>query len=329
MTYHWNFTYQLAGHLDSGSHAAAVALLHEQAEHFIVQSESRNTCTIGSIWLQRKARWLIHAVNALPDLEKAEEKVRQERLEIRETDAQLVAAVADLQKYIGDCASAAANLTEAYLLPASHYPVQPASRSHFYCSPLSYLQSFAGSRPPVAYYYKYGKPVQHATIESEDYDHTLFVDLAMNTDWQRYFYGCLDYFAERFGSAHVHLPVRKLLQLSKLNVETGIDGFSKEKAASKIDEVRKLYMHRAEIRERVWGPLGETDYFYECLKCCEKHFFIAPIFLPSAPARFFGNAPLGMPFYPDMHPHNALKPYSSLAYQAERILPESKLRYSS
>ena len=327
MTYPWNLTYQLASQLDSGSHEGAVALLHEQAEHFIVQSESRNVCMIGSVWLQRKARWLIHAVSALPEIEKAEEKIRKERLEARETDARLVSAVAGLQKYVADCASVATHLAEGYLPPASHYPVQPRSRLHLYGSPLSYLQSFAGARPLVPYHYRYGKPVLHATIESEDYDHRLFLSVAMHDDWQRYFYECLDYFAGRFKSAQINLPVRKLLQVSRLNAETGIGGFGRAVAASKIDEVRKLYLQRAETNERAGELAGEIDYFYECLKCCEKNFFITPILLPRAPAPFFGRAPLGMPFYADMHPDNAFRPYLSDACHAESLLPDSSRSY--
>lgn len=303
---HWNLRNQLARYLNELDTVKGMALLHEQAEHFIQAAEKRGFDWPGSRWLEDRARWLMHAVAAIPELEKLEKEIEQERQNIQAIDARLVSAVARMQEYMASYALIGKRLDILGFDRRNLYPVQPPSRQLGYLSPLSHFQSFNRSRPSIAYRFEKGKPCLHDTIEIGDYDHRLFILVATNDTWTKYLCECIEYYRERLEDARHLLPVRTLLELSKEVMEK-IGSFDQEEALAHLKEIRLAYVEREEAKLSIEEQSGKIDYFYESLRSCETYLHVTPLFLPNVFSRYYGQAPIGMPYYPHMHPRNIYK----------------------
>ncbi|WP_143054526.1 hypothetical protein [Massilia timonae] len=297
----------MAKHLNAGDIPTAVSALHAQAEHFLEISERRGFYAPGRLQLESRARWLIHTVSAVRQIQDFEDKLKKTRKEIEDIDGKLISSIARLQEYIASCAIVAEFLDDMMPTTDYQYPIQPKSRIHFNNSPLSFLQSFSRPRPPLAHRYEYGRPCLHKTIEREDYDHRLFVAVAMSVDWQNYFCDCLRYYRDRLKFALTTLSARDALSVSKLSEDKRVNDFDDENAIIMINEIRTLYNSREAIKMSAHEPLGEIDYFYECLASCEKSMFITDHYLPNTSSPYYGKAPIGMPYIPSMHPRNIFK----------------------
>jgi len=311
MTYQWDFLRQLAKNLDDKNTSAALEVLHNQAQHLLDIAAKREHNTAGAAWLEDRARWLIHAAFALPEIQKIEAGIENERRQIETLESRILKSVRAFKDGIENICAVARRMSELGMDDHHCYPTAPNSVDTYYRfqSPVSYLEKILRKR--YLHGFSHGKPKFYSAIEDEPYDSALIALIAMDPHWENYFNNCIGYFRAQFMKAQVTLPVHKLFELSKYAAECKAHNFDAEIYKNSIAKIRDLYTNRQEIMSSIYESTSKIDYFYESLACCEANLFVTPLSLPSSFRDYLGQPPIGMPYYPQHHPNNRLHGFDS------------------
>lgn len=282
MKHHISLRAELAKFVEQCDIANASALLHGHAEDLIERSEQRALDCTSRVHFEDRARLLIEAVSAIPDLIQAEQNIAGEREKIKTLDEELLCAAERLRKLVANYALAGEWLIKTGWIYGAPFPHPPDGSRRYPVSPLFYFESFADDRQAFAYreHFRVGRPWLHPVIEMASYDDRLVQNIALDGRWRQYFKDCLRYFRERYQDLQGYLPIRDLLTLSKELASQDIAGFKDEKVVSMLEPIRQLYVEREQVKVAIGEQLEQIDHFYACLQPCDRVLFLYPLQLP-------------------------------------------------